>query len=255
MTKRLAPVVALLLAAAFVLLPALAQAQISRVQTAQAGGDGSQGTSIAPVFGSNVVAGNYGIVCTRNGGNTLTGITDSLSTTYTQVGSISAGADTIWMHYGKFPSSGANTVTAAFSATSYVWVFALEVSGLAASSVLDTFDTQGPSGTTDLTTDPITTSQAEEYLLLCASQTSLATYTAGADFTLVDGTIPTNAENFGGVEERILSSTLSSYTPHFTSSNTTSAIVIAAAFKGAGGGGGGGGTPRQLLLLGVGETR
>lgn len=209
---------------------------ISRVQSAQGGGDGDQGTSVAPAFGSNVTSGNLIVCAIRNGGNTLTSITDSLSTTYTQAATINNGGNSyLWIYYGSATSTGANTVTTSWSSTSYVWVHCVELAGMATSSQLDTSDTQTFAiGTTDITTDAITTSQAKTYVMMIATQNGFATYTAGTDFTLVDGTIPTNTNNFGGVEEYIPGVTLTTYTPHFTSSSSaTAGSAIVAAFKGS----------------------
>lgn len=226
---------ALIAVAALLITPLLAHAQPTRVQTAQAGGDGGQGLSVQAAFGSNVAAGNYGICGVRNGGDHLIGITDSIGTAYTQVSKLANGGATLWLYYGKFGAAGANTVTTSWASTSSVWLSCLEVSGLAAASVLDTFDAQAVGGGTDLTTDAITTTQSDEYVVLFVSQEGLGTYSAGADFTLVDGTIPTNPSNFGGVQDRVTSSFLSSYTPHITSTTTSVGVAIVAAFRGIGG--------------------
>lgn len=211
---------------------------ITRVQTAIGGGDGNQGTSVAAVFGSNVTSGNVIIVGIRNTGDTLTGVTDTRSTTYTLVGAVSVGSNDpkVWLYKGVLGSSGANTVTTAWSATSFPWVFAIEVSGL--TGVVNTSDTQQVTGTTDLTTDAITTTVADTYIVMLASQPAFTTYTAGATFTLIDGTMPTNPNDFGGVQERILTATVSGFVPHFTSGSSNDAPVIVAAFEGSGGGGG-----------------
>jgi hypothetical protein len=210
---------------------------IARVQTTVGGGDGSQGTSLATSnFGSSCTSGNYIIVCVRNGtsGDELTGVTDTLGTSYSEAIKDSGQDPSLYIYYGKLTSSGTNAVTGAFGVSAnYAFVYAIEVSGLAASSALDATNANTGSGVTDLTSGAFSTAQADEYVLLLASQNNLYTYTVGADFTLVDGSIPTNPGDFGGIEERITSSTLSSYTAHITSSGSGSYVVLVATFKGA----------------------
>jgi hypothetical protein len=209
---------------------------IARVQTTFGGGDGSQGTNLATSdFGSGCTSGNYIIVCVRNGtsGDELTSVTDTLGTSYSEAVKDSGQDPSLYIYYGKLTSSGTNAVTGNFSVSAnYAFVYAIEVSGLAASSALDATNANTGSGVTDLTSGSFSTTQADEYVLLLASQNNLYTYTAGTDFTLVDGTIPTNPGNFGGIEEYITSGTLSSYTAHITSSGSGSYVTLVATFKG-----------------------
>lgn len=207
---------------------------ISRVQFAVGGGDASQGTSVGATFGSNVTAGSLIVVGIRN--ETLpTGISDSLGTSYsvavTDDGTL-AGVVRMRMYYGIAPSSGANTVTLTFSATNYVFVAAVEVSGITGTSPLDATGQISGGATADVTIAGISTVQADEYVCMMASANTFVTYTAGTDFTLVDGTIPTNSNNFGGVQEYITSGTLSSYTAHFTPNASVAPIAVLATFKG-----------------------
>lgn len=216
---------------------------ITRVQVKTGGGDSDQGTSISTGnFGSSVTSGNTIIVFIRQSTDTVTGVpTDTLFTTYTlakkQAG---PGNNTMYIYYGVLASSGTNAVAVPFSVTNYAWVYAIEVSGLSATP-LDQAD--GKTGTIpgggDCVTNAITTTQDDEYVVLGVSEDAFGTYTAGTDFSLVDGTIPTNAANFGGVEERITSSALSSYVAHITSvSGAGNGYFLAfATFKGAAGGG------------------
>lgn len=215
---------------------ASASAPVNREQTAMGGGDASQGSSVTAVFGSNVTSGNLIVCGIRNQSNTLSSVSDSLGTSFSSIGPVGvAQAAVLWIYYGSATSTGANTVTTSWSSTNYVWVYCVEVSGMATSSQLDTSDTQTfASGVTDITTDPITTTQAKTYVMMIANQAGFASYTAGTDFTLVDGTIPTNAQNFGGVEQYIPGAVLNSYTPHITSSSSAAAgSAIVAAFKGS----------------------
>lgn len=224
---------------------------ITRVQFKVGGGDASQGTSVATGnFGSSCTSGNYILVAIRNATNSLTGISDTLSTSYASAVSKNTQNPNLWLYYGILTGSGTNSVTCTFSSTSYVWVFGIEVSGLASSSALDITDSHTGTGVTDIVSGSLTTNQADEYVMYAVSQNNFAIYTAGTSFTIVDGTVPTNANDFGGVQEWITSSALSAVTAHITSNDTNDNTVVVATFKGAAAGGAT--TPRFLPLLGTG---
>jgi hypothetical protein len=207
---------------------------IARVQVATGGGDAGQPATVTAVFGGSVTSGNLLIVLIRDNGDTVTGISDTLSTSYTLAGKEVAINPAMYIYSGVASSTGANTVSVTFSGNAYVWVYGIEVSGCATVSPLDAFDGfSTASAATDLTTDPITTSQSDTYIVMGASQGTFTVFSAGADFTLVDGTIPTNANDFGGVEEYIPGSVKTTYTPHLTSNTSAAYTAVVAAFKGA----------------------
>jgi hypothetical protein len=203
----------------------------TRVQTAFAGGDGGQGTTLAAVFGSNVTAGALLVVVLRDTNLNAVTVADTLGTSYS-VAVISEAQDpNLAIFYGIALSSGANTVTATWPArgTNYGWEYAVEVRGQW-ERLMVVANSKTGTGVTDLVSDPINTPFATGYLLLGVSQGAFTSYTAGVDFTLVDGTIPTNPNDFGGVEERILSGMLTSYTAHITSGSITAYTMVLAAF-------------------------
>jgi hypothetical protein len=217
---------------------------IARVQVTSTGVEGSALTTLTTAnFASGVTSGNYVIVGIRTSTNIdLVSVADTLLSSYSLAIADFSSDPAMHIYYAKLASSGTNAVTGVWGAgIGYAWVFAIEVSGLAASSVLDAVDEKSGTGVTDLVSDAISTAQADEYVVAFGSQNNFAAYTAGTDFTIVDGTIPDATGNkFGGCEERITSGTLSSYTVHLTSDVTNNYRMVVATFKGDGGGGGGG---------------
>jgi hypothetical protein len=243
--------------AAFVLLTAAAEATPSKAQAMVCeGGNASQGTSITPTFGSNVTSGNGVIVLIRDGsvGGYATGVTDDRSTSYTRrtFGQDSALTTNLEIYSGVLGSSGANTVTVTFSGTDYVAVCIIEVTGIDGADFFEAAVTGNGSGTTDNTVGGLTTAAAEAYVVCGASEPAFNSYTAGTDYTLLDGTIPTNPNDFFGVQEYIPAGTLSSYTSHITASTSGTYVMSCAAFNAGSGGGSPPATPK-LPLLGVGE--
>jgi hypothetical protein len=202
---------------------------VGRVQAAFGGGDAdpAPGTGIiSAAFGSPCTAGNWIIAIGRNGSvaDVWDGVPeDLLGTIYTpavEQDGDSPGLTQMNIWYGKLTSSGNNTVSNAAFGRNYIWLAAIEVSGLVPTSPLNAADkANSAGGTTDLTGAPITTTQPNTYVVVGVSQPAFATYTAGAGFTLVNGSIPTNPNNFGGVEDLIATGVLSSVTPHFTSTD------------------------------------
>lgn len=216
---------------------------IVRVQVIKGGGPGTSSLPVTALFGSSVTSGNTVIVIARNGNvGASFSVTDTFGSTYTNIATYSAADPNMAIWYAVMGSSGSNTISLNLtggSGSDYTWVYAIEVSGLSATP----FDTgnikHAAAATTDLTTDAFSTAQASEYVVVGVSQSNLATYSAGTDFTLVDGTIESAAggHNFGGVEEYITSGTLSSYSAHITSNDTASDTIAWAAFKAAAAGG------------------
>lgn len=221
---------------------------ITRVQYASKGIGFTDGELFleAPSFGASTTAGNLIVVCTRSAdatGESVQSVSDTLGNTYTRHVTLNEGADaalTIWSAVSS--SSGTNAVRGTWNDTNFFrWVFAVEYapgSGRAWSTTAATrldasntgTDTSGPT----LTAGAISTSQAETVVVACGTQNDAADYTAGTDFTMIDGTIdaPDVPLNMGGVEEYITSGTLSSYVTTMTSSNGPPDYWIAvAAFK------------------------
>lgn len=197
----------------------------SRVQ-AKNTADGSQASV---TFDSDVVAGRLIVVFLRvsTGDGTPTGLTDSVGTTYAQIGSaISISGGDGYLYWGAAGGSGSNTISIGGGATARIQ--AEEVSGLTSPT---TDATAQATGTSSAAASGSITAAANSWVfagLILTSYPSVAV-TAGSGFTsinLADGN-KYNAEdqNFaaGG-----------SVNGQFTlpESNTWGAIV--ASFKGAG---------------------
>jgi hypothetical protein len=216
----------------------VAEAVPARVKFAcDEGGTGD--TTIAPVFGSNVTANNLIIVATR-GFTTAATITDTRGTAYA-VATTSSGAEIMRIYYGVIPTTGANTVTTTWTGpnTDWTWVCAVEVSGLATANVLDWAGFTLTTGTSNMQLPGITTTQNEEYVFVAATQENIGTYTAGTNFSLVKGDIGTNPNYYGGIEDRVTTSTLTNYSAPIISSIANNGVMVGATFKSVDTGGGG----------------
>jgi len=206
---------------------------ISRLQFAQAATGFSNSATVAPAFGSNVASGSLIVVIVRATAGTISTVADTRSTSYSLVDSNTSTDPCVWMYYGVTGSSGANTVTVTFgNSSNFRWGFAIEYSGQHASP-LDTNDDQTGTGTSDLTLSAISTAGAG-VIVVGGGQSGLATYTAGTDFTMIDGTISGEGFDYGGVQEYITSGTVSSYTAHMTSSTTDMYTLVLGAFLAGG---------------------
>lgn len=177
-------------------------------------------------YGSNVVSGNLGILWARTstGDGTLTGITDSLGSTWTKVGSdVSAttGLGALW--YTVFPSSGANTVSLT-GATSRMLLE--EVSGLTTATLDSTNQNTGIG--TAVASGNISPAVASWIFAGMVTLNYPATSTAGSGFT---GLNLADLNKYGGEYQNSASG--GTYSGDFTiDTNTWGAIV--AAFKSSG---------------------
>jgi hypothetical protein len=196
---------------------------------------GSGGTGHT-AFAASVTAGNLLLAVVRSQEtNTNPSVTDTLSTSYASDVSHTSAGPGLWIFSGIAPSTGTCTVTVTLGTSgTYVWLTVIEYapsSGSTWVTPLDVTATGDGSGTTDLTTGTLTTAQASEVVLAAASQNNVATYTAGTDFTLIDGDLA-GGVSVGGTEEYLTSGILSGYTPHITSTNSASHFgMLAAAYK------------------------
>lgn len=215
---------------------------ISVVQSTSGGanapGNASQATSN---FAGSCTSGDWIIFGVRWAPSpTISSITDTLGTVYNlAVGA--AATIAIAIYYGQLTASGTNALTVNWSANaSFRWIYASQVSGLASSSPLDITDSTSAINQSDLQSNPLTTSQDEEIIFCYGTHNASLTYTAGTDFTLLDGSIPAAVPGTpeGGAQYRITSSALSSYTAHMTASTTANTYrLLTASFKGAAAGG------------------
>lgn len=209
---------------------------VLRVQTAKAGTAAPNVSSLAAIFGSNVAAGNLLIAIVRVASSgVVSSVTDSQGNTWTLRAS-NVGVDPkLYLYSAVAGASSANTVTATFSTTAnFRWLFCVEYAG---ADAFDVADDKNGTNATDLVSDPFSTTAAG-VVVLAGSQNGFAVYTAGADFTIVDGSIGSGTSFFGGVEERITSGSLSSYTGHLTSNVGAGLnyVTVTAAFTAAAGG-------------------
>jgi hypothetical protein len=209
---------------------------ITRVQTTYKAKDGVALTTLA-TSSITTTTGNTLIVCTRTGvplPTTVTSISDGTNT-FTKAVEVT-GQDpnmSIWYAKNITGVSGAITVTFANS-SNYGWIYVAEYSGLDKTAPLDASGSgtnNGAGGTTNLTSSAFSTAVAGELVFLGAGQNNFDTYTAGTDFTLIEGSIHDASGNYGGVEQYIPAGTLSSYTAHITATGTDQYTVVWASFQ------------------------
>ena len=213
---------------------------ITRVNTKEkASGGGGASTLTTPTF--SATTGNLIVVGIRTAasGESISSVSDTAGNTYTSIDSNTTQDPHMRIYYAKNitgNASNAVTVTLSVSAT-FFWIQALEYSGCDTTAPLDIHGNTTGTGTTDLTTSAFTTTNANEVVILWASQNNFATYSAHTDslsntWTLIAGNIG-NADTgngFGGSEEFIASSTLSSDTAHITSTVTNQYTIVWASF-------------------------
>lgn len=212
---------------------------IARVQFAKGGNSfgSAHGTEFTPNFGSSCTAGNLIVVGVRaENVNDVSTVTDTLGTTYTRRQASMTSDPFLYLYSGVLASSGTNAVTATFTANvNYTWIGAVEYSGTDTTTPYDTGNV-GTGTNTDMTAGAISTAQALELLVLFASQNNLTgACTAGTDFTLIDGSMNSGGNVFGGCEEYITSGVLTGYVAHMTSPSNIGFTTVVAAFKASGG--------------------
>lgn len=215
---------------------------VTEVQTVRAAVSGSSPQSTGD-FPGGCTAGNTIIVVVRTANNPPIEFADTLGTTYAQAVAQTSIDPRLTVAYGVLEASGTNAITLETDSPEgfgTAWAFAIEVSGLATVSALDVADgISGAGGISDLVSNPFTTTEAVEYILAAASQSNFLVYSAGADFTLLDGQLPNGGggSDYGGVQSYITSGILSSYTAHITSTGTEQYSMVTVSFKAATGGG------------------
>lgn len=213
-----------------------AWATITRVNATVGSGVGSSFTVATAAW--SATAGNTIVLIIRanDAGVAMTSVLDTALNTYTLVDSSTATDPSMFMYVAKnITGNAVNVVTATFTAGHpYLWIYAIEYSGLHATTPVDTQDHKTGTGVTDLVTNAFSTAQASEVVLVGASQNDFAVYTAGTDFSLIDGSIGAGA--YGGLEEYITSGTLTTHTAHITSTKTAQYTTVTGAFKAAAGG-------------------
>lgn len=134
-----------------------------RVQACKAATTGA--TSVSPVFASNVTTGNMILVAVTAFSNATIAVTDTLSNTYTQIGTYKSLAGgyylSLWMKANT--AGGACTITVTGASSNYFTVAAMEYDNTPASP-LDSSATNTGSSTT-LTTGSVTVSGSNELII------------------------------------------------------------------------------------------
>jgi len=182
---------------------------------------------------STPTTGNAIVVVLKSEWGISTGISDGTNT-YELVSQAYNGDvnKIVSIYVAKNITGTATDITISFGVSSgYHQTIAIEYSGFAADPIDATasgglFD---DTGTTDVATNAFSTAQAGELVIVAAVPSATATFTAGTDFTLIDGNVESMQSL--GVEEYGVGGTLSSYVAHMTSSATLNFSIAWASFK------------------------
>lgn len=214
---------------------------IAYVQSANASSDASA-SSIAASFGSNVGGGQRLLVlqvCFNNASNIVSGISDTLGTSYSLARFQTALNVSSAVYYGLAPSGGgANTVTVSFSvATQFRRLAIHEYSGNDTSSPLDqvnsaTHDNTPPATTPDSGNVTTTTDGQLIFGAYNMDQGGDASVTAGSGFTKREDYQHANGP--AATEDKV-QSTAGTTKADFTLSADSRWVCIVATFKAAAG--------------------
>jgi len=191
--------------------------------------------SISQIFASANTPGNLIIAFVRMSTTTQTvTVTDSAGNTYADAVAQAQSADGHQTHifYARNIKGGANTVTAAFSASNnHPWLAIYEFSGLNASAPLDQVAAAQGSSATAASGPSSTTTSANELVFagLGLPSSSSVTASAGSGFSLLlqDSSAGTSR---AADEDQIVSAT-GQYAGAFNLSGTASWSVVLATFK------------------------
>jgi hypothetical protein len=193
---------------------------ISRVNTSKVSTNASSVSSQATPA-TSLTAGNLSVVFIRTSHPaTLNTVVDTAGNVYTLATSYVAADPHLYVYYCENCAGHAsNQVTVTLSAgQTFWWVMALQYSGVATAGSLDIAITvRDATALADIASASFSTAVPNELVLMAASVGGFSSFTAGADFTLIDGQIGTT-NFFGGIEEYITRTKLSSYVAHFTNS-------------------------------------
>lgn len=214
---------------------------IARVTTAKAEPASEPAQASIATGAFNAATGNLIVVFIRLGGEgAFSSISDTAGNTYVEAISDITQDPRLYCYYAKNITGNANNVvTVNFSPSGmYSWAYAVQYSGADTISPLNVIEAKTGIGVTDIVADAITTTVDGEVVVAATSQNNFTTYTAGADFTLLDGNIgDSSGNNFGGVQEYIPAGTLSNYVTHITSGVINPYTILVVSFKPAAAGG------------------
>jgi hypothetical protein len=157
---------------------------------AVANDNGAGATTVACTIASST-AGNCLIVVVGVYADTVTGVTDNLSQTYTPA--YTPGSDHVTPGVWTCPNtaSGVTTITATFSSSHGSVIFGIEESGIVTSSPVDQHKEAAFATVTVWDTTAATTTTQENsigYASICAADGSNSSFAADAGWTPVSGT-------------------------------------------------------------------
>lgn len=180
--------------------------------------------------------------------NTLTPSATGVTFTpiHTAVNHSGAANVRLYLWRGVVDTGGATTITVTANASAVIGAWALEFSGVLTSSDTDQTDT-GESAMAGTSHDlcSITTTTADQVIVVVSGATSAVTWTAGASYTVAH----TGSNRIGG-EFRIVAAT-NTYTTPITQNLSTDELQVVASFKATAAAGSS--ANGSLSLLGVGN--
>mgnify|MGYP003578655541 CR=1 FL=1 len=209
---------------------------IVRVQTVYKAVDGASGSAVITTDAITTTTGNTLIAIGRSTDDTLTDVDDGTNL-FELIDSDSSHDAFMSIWRAKNITGVTGAITGTFDhATNFGWLYVLEYSGIDHTTPDDGNATGVAGSGTDLATDAFNTTVAG-LVVAGGSQNAFATYTAGTDFTIVDGSINGGGgNNYGGVEEYITSTAFTGYSAHLTSNANAQWTMVGAAFNASSGG-------------------
>jgi hypothetical protein len=207
----------------------------------EGGAAGSGGATIATGARAFTTS-NLIVVGARNtGASTIASVSDTAGNTYTAATQYqAAGGDPFMRIFYCANATGhaTNVVTVDFGGvtSAYSAVIAAEFSGAALTSVFDS-EAGGATTTSTLSSPALTTTNANDVVVVFGSQAALTTYSAGSGYTLIDASAG-GADVFGGAY-KITSAVISGVAQTIVSGSGSDGCIAVAAFKEAAAAGGG----------------
>ncbi len=221
-------------------------AAIARVNDTTATGSGASTTIAAAA--ANHTTGNLLVVKLKWETNVaLSSVTDTAGNTYTLLPRQGTTLSVQMAYSCNITGNVSNVVTATW-ATSVTWRVSsvTQYSGIAASACFDVQTTASGTGTA-VDAGNVTTTVADEVIVVVATDANSTTWTAATNFTIINSGLGGDT----GTEDRIVASTGTYATP-ITKNQTNTWQAAAATFKGVGGAPPP--APNRLTLLGVGAA-
>lgn len=182
------------------------------------------------------------------GSSTFSSISDNKGNTYTQIGTeltANSGGKSRLYYCQNGAGGSSHTFTATTATNVAITLHAIEITGGKTTSILNpTPPAANDDLSSPLTSNNITTVQADALLVACVGSTNTssnpATHAESSGFTVQTGADETDGSAYwtGCVATKVVSST-GTYSASFTETGATTGAVWIAAFEAAAGGGGG----------------